>query len=252
MVPALAHAQLSLPFWGQDGLMSYNSAPGATGTGSALPPCTSICDVLSTGQRILYFGITIGLFVLAPLFILLGAFQILTSGGTPEKVTQGKKAITSVLVAVLFILFSFLMINTFFWLGAQIFFKPANLGGLEGSISPGSWASITCHPPEDATPLGEVPGAVDAGGAHQQYICQLANSSSTPSCYVNSGACQNAVKSGACKGTCVAARCQPTQVQHFTCKDPATGATSGCFITGQDDCQASCANKGNCVPSNCQ
>lgn len=76
-----------------------------SGTGLSLSNplgCTTFGDCAG---RILDFLINVGL-ALAPIFILVGGFQMLTSGGDPNKFTTGRKTVTYAAVGLAVIIIS--------------------------------------------------------------------------------------------------------------------------------------------------
>lgn len=81
-----------------------------------VPQCdpTTSCGedkLLELGINIIQFMINIAL-VLVVLFFLWGGFLLLTSGGSPNRVEQGKKAITGAVIGLVIILTSVVVINT--------------------------------------------------------------------------------------------------------------------------------------------
>lgn len=106
LVPALASAQVSLPYWG----------PIVTcGKGG----CASLCDLFATAQRFIYLLMTLTLFVIGPILIVAGGIMIMISGGTPERFGTGRKMITGAIVGILISLGAFVIINTFFYFIAK-------------------------------------------------------------------------------------------------------------------------------------
>jgi hypothetical protein len=139
-LPVLVSAQsankpLALPYWGPL-LSCTGNDPSVTKIDSGgLQTCHSICDLLSTAQRIMYFAITISLFILAPIMFLWGGIMIMISAGSAEKVGAANKMLMSTVVGVLIVLFAFVIVNTFFFFTSK-FFGSANV--------PQNWSSISC------------------------------------------------------------------------------------------------------------
>jgi len=105
LVPLLASAAVSLfPFgyWGEapNGLLSCVGIN-----------CTT-CDLFATGQRIIYFIMTLTLFVVGPIMITAGGIMMLVSGGSPEKFSSGRKMATGAVIGILIALGAFLIIYT--------------------------------------------------------------------------------------------------------------------------------------------
>lgn len=64
--------------------------------------------------NVIEFAIKFLAFPLVVLFFLIGGFILLTSGGSPTRVEQGKKAITGAVVGLVIVLTSVVVIHTFF------------------------------------------------------------------------------------------------------------------------------------------
>ena len=138
-LPTLALAAPGLPYW-----------PGTNGrgilscTGNYLNDpyaCRNFCDVLATGQNVIYFGITLALFVIFPIVFLWGGARIMMAGGSPQRVTAGRSIITNALIGIGITLGAFLIVNTFLWaIGAAT--NGQGLGGV-------AWPNIECR----ASPL---------------------------------------------------------------------------------------------------
>ena len=93
----------------------------------AAPPLVP-CEGVDCGREDLYqliinmidFAITYLAFPLVVLFFLIGGFLLLTSGGSPNRIEQGKKAITGAVIGLVIVLTSVVVIHTFF----TFFVKP--------------------------------------------------------------------------------------------------------------------------------
>jgi hypothetical protein len=107
LLPAVSFAalpKLSGPFL---------TCSGAPAPGSTLKRCTSICDIMATGQNILDFGISLLLFVIAPLFFVYGGILILISGGNPGLHSKGVGVVRMNITAILIVMAAYLIVNTF-------------------------------------------------------------------------------------------------------------------------------------------
>jgi hypothetical protein len=113
--PGIAYA-LGIPYWGP-----------------LLPRNRTLCGLLELVQNVSYFGITLTVFVLAPLFILIGGFIILTAGGSEPRFGRGKQTLTAAVVGLVIALGSYLILSTFFTILNITF----GAGG-------GGWGTITC------------------------------------------------------------------------------------------------------------
>jgi Type IV secretion system pilin len=136
LVPLAVHAQEVKLFpggyWGP-------VVPERCATGG----CQSICDIFDTAQRVIYILMSLTLFAFGPIWIVIGGFLILVSGGSSERVTNGRKMIMGAVIGILIALGAFVIINTFFYFIAQ-----------GGQISIDSyWPTVKC-----ATAPGYDPG----------------------------------------------------------------------------------------------
>lgn len=115
---ALAAAAPGIPFWAPNGLISCTGSlnPGELGTNgqplSTKTSCLSLCDLIDTSLNVIYFFMTLALFVFVPILFAWGGFMILTAGAKPDQLGTGKKILTSTLVGALIILGAFLIIKT--------------------------------------------------------------------------------------------------------------------------------------------
>jgi len=102
-----------------------------TGTATSLPPCGSE-QLYQLGSKIIQFLIDTSIAVVI-LFVIWGGFLMLTSGGSSEQVSRGKKAITSAIIGLVIVLASASIVGLFlhwftkcelqWWNGTLIFGK---------------------------------------------------------------------------------------------------------------------------------
>jgi hypothetical protein len=101
-------------FWGP--LVSctgyYSSSVATFNNSGNLPPCTSLCDLIDTAINVIYFGMTLALFVIAPVVIVIGAIMIMLGGANPEMLAKGKKAIVGAVIGIAIVLCAYLIVNT--------------------------------------------------------------------------------------------------------------------------------------------
>jgi len=128
-VPHISHAagqiiNISLPYFGQNPPLL--SCAGLQ--------CTSWCDIIETLKRFLYFGMTLALFVVAPVIIVYGGIMIMIAGGSSQRLETGKKAIYGTAVGIALVMGSFLIVSTI----------------TKALVNPGSplatWSSFQCTP----------------------------------------------------------------------------------------------------------
>lgn len=74
------------------------------------PSCT-ICDLIRLLHNVINYAITIS-FVLAIAMVVFGGYNILTSAGSEEKVTQGRKIIWYAVLGLALVLASWAIVNT--------------------------------------------------------------------------------------------------------------------------------------------
>ena len=104
--------------------------------GGGLPTCTSLCDLLKTGQNIIYFMMALAVLAIAPVMIVIGGIMMLISAGSQTQVSSGRKMVTGAVIGIAIALGAFIIINTFFY-----FIAPDRSSG-----GPKSWANIQCTP----------------------------------------------------------------------------------------------------------
>ncbi len=114
------------PYWGTNPPL----LPCGPGTGH---DCTSICELFVLFQRLIYFGITLVFFAIAPVLFLWGGVMLLVSAGSPQKISSGKKILTGTVVGISIALGSYLIVTTFFWIIGLAVGSPLS-----------SWSSIAC------------------------------------------------------------------------------------------------------------
>jgi hypothetical protein len=107
---AAAQNATGIPYWAPGGLISC--------TGNYLDqnnshPCQSVCDLIQTFANIIYFLITICLFVLAPIFFGIGGIMLMVSGANPEMRSRGRSVLTGTVIGVGIILCAYLIVFTF-------------------------------------------------------------------------------------------------------------------------------------------
>lgn len=103
--------------------------------GPAERACTA-CDLLVLADNIIKFGLMMA-FLIVTAYLVYGAINYwILSFGSSSKVEKGLETIKSSLIGLLLILSSWIIVNTFFWIIAQ-------LGGVDYT---GTWFNIECAP----------------------------------------------------------------------------------------------------------
>lgn len=115
LLPSLGLAQSLFPsgYWGPLVSCTGNYSSGSN-------PCVSLCDLIQTFLNVIYFGMTLVVFVLTPVLFAWGGITILLAAGDPGKLQSGKKILTGTLIGLGIVLFAFLIVSTFIkFLGVQ-------------------------------------------------------------------------------------------------------------------------------------
>lgn len=120
---------------------NYNDVvPTGVEDGGVTEVCDNLCDMLSTGQNIVDFVITIVVFVGVPAMIAFAGVLLLISGfagGDSEKRSKAKDIIISTVVGLLITLGAYVILSTFLWLA----------GNGPTSAVQVSWPDIVCKVP---------------------------------------------------------------------------------------------------------
>ena len=88
-------------------------AAGLVPCGPGLGKSCSFCDFLTLGQNIINFGVKLAI-PIAVAIIIAGGFMIMFSAGSIERVSTGKKIITSAIVGVVIALAAWLIVDITF------------------------------------------------------------------------------------------------------------------------------------------
>ena len=118
--PLVASAYTTPPLWptGYWGQAHDDSPAGLVScTGNYLPnsgatPCTNLCDLINTFINVVYFLMTIDIFVITPILLLVGAIMIMVSGANPGMLETGKKVFTGAVIGLVLVLCSYLIVAT--------------------------------------------------------------------------------------------------------------------------------------------
>ncbi len=99
-----------------------------TGTG-----CKSLCDVADTIQRLIYLGMSMLIYAIAPLMLVIGGIMILLAGASPDLISRGKKVLSGTVIGIVIALAAFMIVD-------QVF---SAIAGLSGSGI--DWRNIQCR-----------------------------------------------------------------------------------------------------------
>lgn len=87
-----------------------------TGYWGPLVSCAGIncntCHIFSTAQMVIYFMMTLTIFVIGPIMITAGGIMMLISAGNAERFSSGRKMATGAVIGILIGLGAFLIVNT--------------------------------------------------------------------------------------------------------------------------------------------
>jgi hypothetical protein len=100
-------------YWGAGGLVSctgnYLTGAGAT---AGTTPCTSLCDLINTFINIVYFLMSIAIFIITPIMFIWGGIMIMLAGANPGMLETGKKIFTGTVIGLAIVLCSYLLVST--------------------------------------------------------------------------------------------------------------------------------------------
>ena len=95
-------------YWATNGLVSC--------TGNYVNPtanaCTNLCDLIGTFINIIYFAMSIAIFIITPIMFVVGSIMVMISGANPEMLGRGKKILISTVVGLAIVLCSYLIVST--------------------------------------------------------------------------------------------------------------------------------------------
>ncbi len=106
-------------FWGPlvscEGNYMTNATPPHPNPPSVPKTCSNLCDLVQTFVNIIYFVMSVALFIVAPILVMVGAIMIIFAGANPGMLENGKKTITSTVIGIVIILCSYVIISTFLY-----------------------------------------------------------------------------------------------------------------------------------------
>ena len=82
---------------------------GAGGTKT----CTNLCDLISTAANVVYFGIGVVIWIIAPIMIAWSGIRLVFSRGNPEATSGARKMIWGVVIGLFIVLCAYLIVYTF-------------------------------------------------------------------------------------------------------------------------------------------
>lgn len=81
-------------------------------TGPIKNNCTNLGDLIQTFLNAVYLLMSVALFVIAPILFIIGGIMMITSSGSPDRVSQARKAMIGAVIGVVIVLCAYLIVNT--------------------------------------------------------------------------------------------------------------------------------------------
>jgi hypothetical protein len=82
------------------------------GGGKAPDTCNNLCDLIGTFINVIYLGMSIAIFIIAPIGVAWGGIMIMVSGANPGTLESGKKILLGTVIGIALVLGSYLIVNT--------------------------------------------------------------------------------------------------------------------------------------------
>ncbi|MGC9968219.1 MAG: hypothetical protein ABSC29_00590 [Minisyncoccia bacterium] len=90
------------------------SCTGAgTGGGTDTKNCEDLCDLVSTAANVIYFGIGVVIWIIAPIMIAWSGISLILSQGNPQGISAARDRATRVVIGLLIVLCAYLIISVF-------------------------------------------------------------------------------------------------------------------------------------------
>lgn len=138
LLPVFASAGAFTPYFGP-----IVSCSGSPQPGSALKQCTSFCDLLVTGQNIVKLAMTIGIYIIAPFFLIWGGVRIMVARGSAEEVKKAREMLLATVTGIAITVGAYIIVNTFFSVIGWTFPSIVGTNVLPGTQQ-SSWSEIRC------------------------------------------------------------------------------------------------------------
>lgn len=129
-MPYVASATINSNVWDiktlQGPLISCTGAntPGGTDNKN----CQDLCDLVETSANVIYFGIAVVIWIIAPIMIAWVGISLIFSRGNPGAITAARDRATRVVVGLLIVLCAYLIVSTFV--------SVLKIGGIGGFSNP--------------------------------------------------------------------------------------------------------------------
>lgn len=114
------------------------------------PECT-ICHIPYTIKNIIDYVIEFFVFPASLLMVIAGGFMILTAGASQQRMETGKKVLTNTLIGIVFVFFSWFIVDTIILVMTGGSFMSEDVGAFRGIGDLLPWNKL---PPTEKCPLG--------------------------------------------------------------------------------------------------
>ena len=109
---------------------------GPTTSGSSMPSCSNLCDLIAQFLNVIYFAIGFVIWVIAPISVAAGGIMYMLAGANPNMESTAKSILKGVVFGIVIVLCSYLIIS-----GVVAAFNITGIGG---------FGSPACAPPANS------------------------------------------------------------------------------------------------------
>ena len=100
-------------FWGPIVWCTGNYLTNPQYVGTTHPAtCNNLCDLIETFINIVYLALSIAIFILTPIFAVVGGVMLMLAGANPGMLERGKKILLGTVIGLAIILMAYLAVNT--------------------------------------------------------------------------------------------------------------------------------------------
>lgn len=75
--------------------------------------CLNLCDLVGTSANVIYFGIGVIIWIVAPILIAWGGLKFMLSRGDPGGTSEARKMMLGVVIGILIVLCAYIIVLTF-------------------------------------------------------------------------------------------------------------------------------------------
>ena len=80
--------------------------------GQTPPACNNLCDLIGAFINVIYFAMSVAIFIITPISLVVGSIMVLISGANPEMLGSGKRVLKGTVIGLVIVLFSYLIVAT--------------------------------------------------------------------------------------------------------------------------------------------